>query len=58
MRYAPRQEWSIQLPSTTEEHRLEVYEDDEAEYGSPTGLLDKDGCELMRYDRIKLGFIK
>lgn len=46
--------WDTNLECEVETPHVTVHE---AEDGIPTGILDKDGNELFRYEKIKLGFV-
>ncbi len=55
MIYKPKATWDEELECEIEVPHLTVFEHDD---GIPTGLLDVNGNELHRYEKIKLGFIK
>lgn len=47
--------WCDDLDMEIETPQITVFEADD---GIPTGVLDKNGNELLRYERVPLGFIK
>lgn len=57
MRYGvkPRAVWDEALGCEIELPNLWVHVEED---GVPTGLLDKDGNELYRYEKVKMGFVK
>ena len=46
--------WDSDLECEVEARHVTVIEHDD---GIPTGILDKDGNELFRYEKAKLGFV-